>query len=103
MGKYELAVMAAVLRLRGQAYGRRLHVELESRLGRSVPTGQIYVALARLEEKGYLESSLSAATPVRGGRSKRVYELTADGARAFQSERDGFGSLVVSAALPQEL
>ncbi len=102
MGKFELAVMAAILRLRGDAYGRRLHREMEARLGKSVPTGQIYVSLARLEEKGFVESGLEAPTPVRGGRSKRVYALTGEGQRAFREERDGFTSLIVGAALPQE-
>jgi PadR family transcriptional regulator PadR len=102
MGKFELAVMAAVLRLRGEAYGRRLHPELEKRLGKSVPTGQIYVALARLEEKGYVASNLAAPTPVRGGRSRRIYELTGAGEQAFQSERDSFGRLVLGVSLPQE-
>jgi DNA-binding PadR family transcriptional regulator len=94
--------MVAIMRLREEAYGRRLHTELEARLGKVVPTGQIYVALARLEEKGYVESELGAPTAVRGGRSKRVYELTGAGERAFQTEREGFDNLFAVAALPQE-
>jgi PadR family transcriptional regulator PadR len=102
MGKFELALMAAILRLRDNAYGRSLHAELEKRLARSVPTGQIYVALGRLEQKGYISSEVGAPTPVRGGRAKTFYSLTGAGEVAFQSEREGFDNLFAGAPLAQE-
>lgn len=102
MGKFELALMAAILRLRDNAYGRSLHAELEKRLDRSVPTGQIYIALGRLEQKGYVASQVGEPTPVRGGRAKTFYKLSGAGQKAFQMERNGFDNLFASAALPQE-
>ena len=38
-------------------------------------------ALARLENKGFVRSSMAAATARRGGKSKRVYEVTPLGLR----------------------
>lgn len=102
MGKFELAVMAAILRLRDNAYGRSLHSELEKRLGKSVPTGQIYIALGRLEQKGYVTSKIGEPTPVRGGRAKKFYSLSGAGEEAFQSERNGLDNLFAGVALPQE-
>ena len=40
--------------------------------------------LERLEKRGMLQSKLSESTPERGGRHKRIYEITADGKAALQ-------------------
>lgn len=101
MGKFELAVLAAIVRLRDDAYGRRLHSDLESRLGKTVPMGQIYVALARLEDKRLIASALGDPTAVRGGRAKRYYWLTADGERAFRAETTALRTLVFATPLPE--
>ena len=44
----------------------------------------VYVTLERLEEKGYLTSSFTDPTPERGGRSKRMFQLTSAGERALK-------------------
>ncbi len=43
--------------------------------GREVSHAAVYIALRRLEEKGLVTSHLAAATPERGGRGKRYYEV----------------------------
>jgi DNA-binding PadR family transcriptional regulator len=48
-----------------------------------LPTGTVYPALHRLERAGLVRASWSAA----GGRRRRVYQLTAAGRRALDSER----------------
>ncbi len=48
-----------------------------------LPTGTIYPALHRLERAGLVQASWAEA----GGRRRRVYELTADGRRALDTER----------------
>ncbi len=48
-----------------------------------LPTGTVYPALHRLERAGLVRGSWSAA----GGRRRRVYELTAAGRRALDTER----------------
>ena len=93
MGKFELAVMAAIIRLRDNAYGRSLRADLEKRVGQTVAAGQVYVALARLEQQGFIKSEMGEPTPVRGGRSKRFYEVTGTGMRAFNGERREFAGL----------
>jgi PadR family transcriptional regulator PadR len=76
MGAFEMAVLTAVVRLGTDAYGRRIHKELETKLRRTIPIAQVYVALARLDQKGFLSSRSSDPIPERGGRSRRVYSVT---------------------------
>lgn len=84
LGEFEILVLAALIRLDDQAYGVAILREIESRSGRSVSLGSLYPTLARLEKKGYVRSRMGEATPVRGGRAKRYYALTAAGARALE-------------------
>lgn len=78
-GEFERLVMLAVLRLGEGAYGASVLEELESRSGRRVKGGAVYVALKRLERKGFITSELGEPTPRRGGRAKRLVSLTPEG------------------------
>jgi DNA-binding PadR family transcriptional regulator len=49
--------------------------------GKTWSFGSIYDPLERLEKKGLLESVIGGATNERGGRSKRIFGLTAAGRR----------------------
>ena len=79
----ELFVLLALARLGREAYGVTVRREIEERGGRPVSIGAVYATLARLADKRYVESELSAPIAVRGGRSRRYYRLTADGERAL--------------------
>lgn len=87
MGRFELAVMAAVIRLGDKAYGRELHSHLEERLRRRIAMGQVYVVLNRLQHEGLLKAHFGEPTAVRGGRAKKFYEVTGHGRRAFTNTR----------------
>ena len=84
LGAFEQHVLAALLRLRGNAYGVTIRREIVERTGRDVAVGAIYATLDRLEAKGYVSSRLGEATPERGGRAKRYFEIEAPGERALQ-------------------
>ena len=47
----------------------------------------VYAVLIRLEEKGFVRSILGDATPVRGGKRKRLFEPTAAGLTAIRDLR----------------
>jgi PadR family transcriptional regulator PadR len=87
LGDFEQLVLMAVLRLGDDAYAVTVREEIESRTGRSVSRGAIYITLDRLEKKGYLESRLADPTPERGGRSKRYHKVNAAGAAALKRSR----------------
>lgn len=83
LGELELYVMAAVSLLGDDGYGVTIQREIQTRSGRPVAMGAIYATLSRLEEKGYVASTLSDPLPVRGGRSRKYVKLTRAGHRAL--------------------
>src|SRR5258708_2788008 len=83
LGEFEQTVMLAALRQPDGTYAVTIREEIESRTGRNVSRGAIYVTLDRLEKKGYLESWLADPTPERGGRAKRYYKINQLGMEAL--------------------
>ena len=61
--------------------------EIEKRTGRGVSIGAIYATLERLEKKGFLTSREGDSTPVRGGRSRRHFELRPEVGDALRRSR----------------
>ena len=85
LGEMELMVLLAVVRLDEDAYGVPISKELLMLAGREVALGSIYAALDRLEQKGFVTSSLGEPTPERGGRAKRYFRVTPAGVRALKT------------------
>lgn len=84
LGTLELTVLLAVARLRAEAYGLAVRRDVSARTGREHSVGAVYTTLYRLEEKGLVTSSTSDPLPVRGGRARRQFAVTAAGQRALQ-------------------
>ena len=84
IGEFELAILLSVGQLRDEAYGVAVRGTVSKRLGRDCSIGAVYTTLQRLENKGFVKSWTSDPTPVRGGRAKRYFELTAAGDRAIR-------------------
>ena len=87
LGEFEQMLLLAAMRLEDDAYGVRLMEELESRVGRSVSRGSVYVTLDRLEEKGWIASELSRPRPERGGRPRRIVRVTPEGVAELRKSR----------------
>jgi DNA-binding PadR family transcriptional regulator len=85
LGAFEELVLLAVHGLDDEAYGMTVQQVLERETDRSVSLGPVYTVLDRLEAKGLVRSAIVAGTPTRGGRSRRVFRLTAAGNRALTS------------------
>src|SRR5438045_308128 len=79
LSNFELMVMLALIRLGDKAYGVPISREIEQHRGRDVSIGSVYVALERLEAKGFVNSELGEATAERGGRAKRYFKVTTKG------------------------
>lgn len=88
LGDFEQMVMIALLRLGDDAYGMRVRQEIEQRTGRETSIGAVYATLDRLQEKGFVKSSLGKPASERGGRAKRTFVLTAKGSQALESSHD---------------
>jgi DNA-binding PadR family transcriptional regulator len=87
-GEFEEVILLLVGILGEDAYAFRVSEEFESQTKRPVSIGAVHSALNRLEEKGFLRSSMGKSTSERGGRRKRIYTLTAHGQRTLASARD---------------
>ena len=85
--EFEQLVLLSVLRLGEHAYGGKIREDLEETARRSVSIATIYVALSRLEQRGFVRSWMSDPTPVRGGKSKKYYALEAEGRQALQEAK----------------
>jgi len=64
-----------------------LRREIEAQAEREVTIGAVYATLERLERKGYLRSWEGGSTPERGGRARRHFDLTPEGAHALRVSR----------------
>lgn len=87
MGEFEEFALLAVSALKDEPYGAPIQRFMEAHTGRRVTIGAVYAALARLDAKGYVRSGLGEALPVRGGKARRFYAVTADGTRALKDLR----------------
>jgi DNA-binding PadR family transcriptional regulator len=86
LGELEQMVLMAVLRL-DDPYPVSVRDEINARAGVDLSRGTIYVTLHRLERRGLVTSRLGDPTPARGGKAKRVFEVTATGRRALRASR----------------
>ena len=84
LGDFEFTILAAVAQLGDEAYGAAIHRLILEKLGRNAAVGAIYLTLRRLSDKKLLTSRVSDPTPVRGGRARRHYRLTASGAASLR-------------------
>ena len=68
-----------------EAYGVPISEELIRIEGREIASGALYTSLSRLVEKKLLSVATGPPTRQRGGRAKRLYEITVAGGRALRS------------------
>ncbi len=85
LGELEQLVMLALLRLENEGHAPAVAAEIENRAGITLVRGSVYVALDRLERKGYVSSRFGEPTAERGGKAKRLFAVTAAGQRALVS------------------
>ena len=93
LSNFELMVMLAIIRIGDGAYGVSITTEIENTTGGEVLLGSVYDAVARLEEKGLIVSSLGEATPERGGRAKRHFRTTSRGLRVVRETQQSLVKL----------
>ena len=94
LGDLEMLVLAAILRLEGQAYGVPIRLAVAETARREVSAGTVYKTLHRLEKKGLVSSRTGEATPVRGGRAKIYYSLEPGGAAALRATVQGLADML---------
>lgn len=76
-------VMLAIWRLQTDAYSLSIRKQVSVLTGYSWSLSSIYTPLNRLSKKHFVTSYLTAPLRKRGGRPKRIYQLTTKGRQAL--------------------
>ena len=79
LSQREEQIMLAIWVLKDDAYLVAVKKYLSDIFGKKWTVGAIHKPLRRMEEAGYLVSSLGEATAKRGGRAKKIYQITGNG------------------------
>jgi DNA-binding PadR family transcriptional regulator len=93
LGEFEQLLLLAILRLRDEATGSRVAVELEHHARRSVSRSALYTSLDRLEKKGFLRWEIRPATSERRGQPGRLFSVTESGLEAIREAHEAWTSL----------
>lgn len=97
VGSLEEMVMLLAAALKDDAYAVSIAQEYTDRTKNDISIPAIHTVLKRLEDKGLLKSYESAPTKERGGRKKRIYQITTIGYQAIHElrhQRESLWSLV---------
>ena len=76
LGEFEELVLLTIATMGNEAYGVSILENIEQRTDRKLSIGALHSTITRLEEKGFLKSWLGDPTQERGGRRKRLFEVT---------------------------
>jgi DNA-binding PadR family transcriptional regulator len=90
---FELMILLATMRVGPGAYGVPIAREIEQTGGRPVALAAVYAALDRLERHGLVTSTRGEATPERGGRARKEFEVTREGLRAVKLTQEALVNL----------
>ena len=88
LSSQEELLMLAILALGKNAYGVTIRRHVSKVTGKEWSIGAIYDPLYRLEKNGYVRSFLSEPTRERGGRAKRIFEVTPEGKEALVAHKN---------------
>lgn len=84
LGALEHLVLLAIVRIGGGSYGVTIIDELQRHARRPILRPSVYLALKRLEGRGFIRSRLGEPEARRGGRARRHFEATAAGLKVLR-------------------
>ncbi len=87
LGNLEETVLLLVM-IMDKPYGYAIADEYRKQTNQNISISAIHTVLMRLEKKGLIESKMDGATDERGGRRKRICEVTASGKSTIQSLKE---------------
>ena len=88
IGEFEELVLLVVAVLQEEAYGVSVKQTIFEQTGRNVNISAVHSALKRMEAKGLLTSEMGKSEARRGGRRKRLYQVTVKGQRIMSEVRE---------------
>jgi DNA-binding PadR family transcriptional regulator len=87
LAELEHLVLLSIVRLGPECYGVPIVDDLRRHTKRRILRPSVYLALRRLEDKGFIRSRVGDPEPRRGGRARRHFEPTAAGLRAMRESQ----------------
>jgi PadR family transcriptional regulator, regulatory protein PadR len=88
LGELEELMLLLVSGMGDEAYGANIRQQCARKAKRNLTLSTVHVTLHRLEEKGFVKSIMGEASPVRGGKRKRIFKITAYGLRVLAETRE---------------
>src|SRR5687767_11243218 len=88
LGELEELILLMVALLNKEAYGVSITDELKKQAGREISISAVHAVLHRLEEKGFVKSRMGGSSQERGGRRKRLFNITTYGRNSLEELRD---------------
>ena len=88
LGEFEEIVMLTIAALQDDAYGLAIKRELEKETKRTIAISGVHASCNRLEDKGFLSSRFGEKSKKRGGKRKKIYEVSLKGQKALQEAYD---------------
>lgn len=88
LSRPEEIILFTIFKLKKDAYCVPIREKASEISGKEWSFGAVYVPLHRLEKKGFVKSSFDDPTPIRGGRSRRIYKITTAGMKALAEVRE---------------
>ena len=86
-------VLLALIRLGDEACGVADPQQIEEHSGDDVALGSVYAALDRLQDRGFVSSTVGEPTPERGGRAKKYFKVTGKGMKVVQESQQTLARL----------
>jgi PadR family transcriptional regulator, regulatory protein PadR len=95
LGEFEQLLLYALLRIGSGEFASGLDIArtIETRTGRAISPGAIYTGFTRLESRRLVTSRLGEPSPERGGKRRRLYRITALGARVLATSHAALGEM----------
>lgn len=84
LGNLEETVLLIVAVMPDEAYGYTVSEAYHQHMGSRISISAIHTVLKRLEKKGLIASKMGGATAERGGRRKRIFEVTKIGLNTLE-------------------
>ena len=88
LGNLEETILLIVAVMPEEAYGYTVSEAYKKHMENGISISAVHTVLKRLEKKGYIASKMGGATAERGGRRKRIFEVTKIGLNTLEQIQD---------------
>ncbi len=88
LGHLEEMILLMIIIVEEEVYGITIREAYKEHCGQEISLSAVHTVLRRLEKKGFAVSKMGGASAERGGRRKRLYEVTPYGFRTASQLQD---------------